>query len=256
MSRIIVTGAGGQLGQSIQKIAIRYGELFFDFKGSREMDITEEEQVRKVFKKGKYDYCINCAAFTNVEIAESNPKKAFSVNAEGVLNLAKSCSQNNVVLIHVSTDYVFDGNQEDPYTVHDKPNPINNYGASKLKGEEYLKKILENYFIVRTSWLYSEFGKNFYRTILHKAETNKILKVTDDQKGCPTNATNLAEYLIELISSKSTSFGVHHFTDGKAMTWYDFAKEILLENGIRDTTVLRDNNYGSFVRRPKNSVLF
>lgn len=256
MKRVLVTGANGQLGKSIEKIASNYPELQFGFKNSKELDVTDASKVEKVFEEGQYHYCINCAAYTNVEKAESEQKKAFSINADGVQNVAMNCVQNNVILIHISTDYVFDGEKAEPYTIKDNPNPINVYGASKLLGEEYVQEILNSYFITRTSWLYSEFGKNFYKTILRKAKEEKVLQVTDEQTGCPTHALNLAKFIIDLIDSGSKNYGIHHFTDGKAMTWYGFAEKILADNKLGHTVHLeKAKNYRTFARRPKNSVL-
>lgn len=256
MTRVLVTGANGQLGQSIQKMATDYLELEFMFKSSNDMDITDAEKVTEVFENGQYHYCLNCAAYTNVEKAEIELEKAFSVNAEGVRNIAQSCLKNNATLLHISTDYVFDGEKEEPYTIKDIPNPINVYGASKLKGESDIHGILKHYFIVRTSWLYSEFGNNFYKTILRKARAGEQLKITDEQRGCPTHADNLAEYVLNLIATDSKAFGIQHFTDGEVMTWHGFAEKILRENKLEDMVHLeKAENYRTFAQRPKNSIL-
>ena len=256
MIRILVTGANGQLGKSIQKIAPDYSELQLVFKNSKFLDITVSSEIDAILSEQKYDYCINCAAYTNVEKAEEEPNKAFLVNAEAVKNLAEACKRHRVIFIHISTDYVFDGETGIPYLTTDLPKPINIYGASKLKGETYIQEISECYFIVRTSWLYSEFGKNFYKTILQKAKTENIMYITDEQTGCPTRATNLAKYIFDLILSPSTDYGIHHYTDGEAMTWYDFAKMILRDNELHDTIQLhKSENYRTFAQRPKFSVL-
>lgn len=256
MTKVLVTGANGQLGKSIQKIASNFQELKFVFKDSREMDITDIYAIEKALTGGEYQYCINCAAYTNVEKAEIEPDQAFLVNAESVGNLAKVCLKNGVILIHISTDYVFDGEKAAPYTVRDQPNPINIYGASKLKGEHLVRENLTSYFIIRTSWLYSEFGKNFYKTVLQKIAAKVGMKVTDEQTGCPTHAGNLAKFILNLIYSGSTKYGLHHFTDGKAMTWYDFANEILENLDKGDTIHLeKAKNYHTLAKRPKNSVL-
>lgn len=256
MRRVLVTGAYGQLGKCIQKIADKYTDFEFAFKGSKELDITNAEQIKTVFNSKKFDFCINCAAYTNVEQAEKTPDIAYRVNAEGARNLALACKDNHVVLIHVSTDYVFDGEKNEPYAVEDIPNPINEYGKSKLRGEEYIKDILYEYIIIRTSWLYSEFGKNFYKTILEKAKTEGVLYITDEQKGCPTNAINLAKFIIEKIMLKDIKFGICHFTDRKSMTWYEFANRVLKEKGLEEkVNLVRCNDYRSFAKRPKNSVL-
>lgn len=256
MTRILVTGANGQLGQSIQKIASDYAGLEFMFKNSKELNITAATEVAQIFDEDQFDYCINCAAYTNVEEAEREVNKAFSINAEGVRLIVESCLKHDVTFMHISTDYVFDGEKEEPYTIEDAPNPINVYGASKLKGEEHIQELLDFYFIIRTSWLYSEFGKNFHKTILQKAKVENVLQVTDEQIGCPTYADNLAKFILELIDTGSTDYGIHHFTDGEAMTWYGFAKKILIENGLEGKVRLeKAENYRTFARRPKSSVL-
>lgn len=257
MNRILVTGSNGQLGMSLQAIAKDHPDLNFVFKHSKELDITDIRAVNTIFGSTSFDYCINCAAYTNVEQAEKEPDKAFAVNAEGVRNLAKTCKKYQIVLLHISTDYVFDGEKETGYLPEDTPSPINVYGASKLKGEEIICSELSNYFIVRTSWLYNKnYGHNFYRTILRKARAGENLMVTEDQTGCPTNTDNLARFLLDLIANKNTGFGIYHFSDGIAMTWYGFAQTILEENGLLDTVILeKAKNYRTFAARPKNSVL-
>lgn len=256
MKKILVTGANGQLGQCIQKIAPEFKNFQFIFKDSRALDITNKGTLQESFSIENLDYCINCAAYTNVEQAEKTPDIAYAVNAEGVKNLAEICKEHKTVLIHISTDYVFDGEKNEGYLPSDTPNPINEYGKSKLLGEKYLQEIMNNYWIIRTSWLYSEFGSNFYKTILEKSKTNTILKVTDVQKGCPTNANNLALYILENITNHEIKSGINHFTDNIACTWYDFAKKILTEHDLLNTVELvRDKKYRTFVKRPVNSVL-
>ncbi|MDN3664927.1 dTDP-4-dehydrorhamnose reductase [Algibacter miyuki] len=255
-TRVLVTGAGGQLGKTIaERFTENTNNLDFIFATSKDLDITKKQDVLDFFRKNNFDYCINCAAYTNVEQAEKTPMIAFEVNAEGVKNIAEACKETNSILIHVSTDYVFDGEKTTPYIVTDEPNPINEYGKSKLKGENYIKETLEKYFIVRTSWLYSKkYGKNFYKTILEKSKTEQELSIIDSQTGCPTNTVNLADYLFKLI--QNNHFGIHHFTDKKAMTWYDFAKKILTDNNkLEDIKLVKANNYRTFATRPKNSVL-
>ncbi|MCL4164280.1 UNVERIFIED_CONTAM: hypothetical protein GTU68_010844, partial [Idotea baltica] len=218
--------------------------------------ITDKEKVNSTFRTGSFDFCINCAAYTNVDDAERFPQLAFAVNAEGAKNLGQACSSNEVKLIHISTDYVFDGRKQGPYLPEDAPNPINVYGKSKLKGEQYIQELLQQYYIVRTSWLYSEYGANFYKTILKKAKTEKKLSITTDQIGCPTNANNLAVFLMEFLKAAIKPYGIYHFTDGEAMTWYEFAEKILRENRMDDVVHLEKvKNYRTFAARPKNSVL-
>ena len=256
MKHVLVTGAAGQLGRCIKKVASNYKSLSFVFKDSKDLDITNKEKLDALFISGNFDFCINCAAYTNVDDAERFPDLAYAVNADGVKCLAEACSSNDVKLIHISTDYVFDGTKQSPYLPEDVPNPINAYGKSKLKGEKYIQEFLEQYYIVRTSWLYSEYGNNFYNTILKKARTEKKLSITTDQIGCPTNANNLALFLMGFLKTEIKPYGIYHFTDGKAMTWYEFAVKILRENGLDEVVGLEKvKNYRTFAARPKYSVL-
>lgn len=256
--RVLVTGANGQLGKTIEELyAINSLGLDFTFASKENLDITTLDGIDNYFNQNFFDYCINCAAYTNVEQAEKTPDPAYKVNAEGVKNLSEMCLKHQVVLIHISTDYVFDGEKKEPYTVFDKPNPINEYGKSKLLGEQYIQEILSEYFIVRTSWLYSKkYGNNFYRNILKKAKQGEKLKITTDQIGCPTNTENLSRYLLKLITNKSIYWGVRHFSDDEVMTWYDFTKQILLGNDlINKVNLVKTGNYITFAQRPKYSVL-
>ena len=257
-TKVLLTGANGQLGKTIEELYSK-NELGLDFTfvTKKELDITKKKEINSFLTNNNFHYCINCAAYTNVEQAEKTPEIAFKVNAEGVKWLAKACKQTNTILIYISTDYVFDGEKKEPYTPSDVPNPINEYGKSKLLGEQYIQEIMDNYFIVRTSWLYSKkYGKNFYRTILEKAKKEDELFVTDEQLGCPTDTVNLSKYILGLIKEKKTNFGIYHFSDEKVMTWYDFAEQILLENHLKSKTELvKANNYITFAKRPKSSVL-
>ncbi|MBU2995983.1 dTDP-4-dehydrorhamnose reductase [Cellulophaga baltica] len=257
MKKVLVTGASGQLGLTIQDIHKKYENLKFVFKDSNKLDITNLNAIQKIFTNGNFDYCINCAAYTNVEQSEKTPEIAFKINAKGVENLALACKNENVVLIHISTDYVFDGEKLEPYTINDIPNPINEYGKSKLEGEKYIQKILNDYYIIRTSWLYSKIhGHNFYKTILKKAKTGEQIKVTDEQTGCPTDSVNLATFIINQIESKNKLFGIYHYSDDKQMTWFDFAKTIINSYNLNASQLLvLDRNYRTFAKRPVFSIL-
>ena len=257
MKEVLVTGSNGQLGQTLQEYALKAADIAFSFRGLNELDITDGNSVNRELESGHYDFCINCAAFTNVELAEKTPERAFEVNAEGAKNLAMSCKQHKTTLIHISTDYVFDGDKNGAYTVQDSPNPINEYGKSKLKGEDYIRELIPEHFIVRTSWLYSKkYGHNFYRTVVEKAKMGQELHVTDAQIGTPTQTTNLSRFLANEIILGSKPFGTYHFSDGETMSWYDFAQKILKENGLTGSAeLILDRNYHTFAPRPKNSVL-
>ena len=256
--KVLVSGANGQLARTLHKLyKDNKDNIDFNFVHKKELDITDVKQIEDHFSTNRYHYCINCAAYTNVEQAEKTPKIAFKVNAEAVKHLSKICSDAKTVLIHISTDYVFDGEKENPYTVKDIPNPINEYGKSKLLGEQYIQEILEQYFIIRTSWLYSkEFGHNFYKTILDKVNTETELLITDEQLGCPTDTINLSKYIYKLIKVKSVAYGIKHYSDGNDMTWFAFAKQILKENNLEAKIRLaKAKKYFTFARRPKQSIL-
>jgi dTDP-4-dehydrorhamnose reductase len=257
MKRVLVTGAGGQLGKSIQDLAPEYESMEFFFMEKTELDITNRDKVMEKFRQVQPDYSINCAAYTEVDQAEKTPQPAYAVNVKGVENLVRACDETGTILIHISTDYVFDGKKKEGYRPEDQPNPINVYGRTKLEGEQIIHKRLDHYFIIRTSWLYSKkYGPNFYLTILEKAKRGEKLTVTDAQRGCPTDATNLARHILELIDSGSTDYGISHFTDSVAMSWLEFADRILTENGLKEVTELvKGENYLTFAPRPQFSNL-
>ena len=258
MKKVLVTGANGQLGQCLRKIEAQHSEIDFQFVSIHDLDITDTEKVQAFFQDNYYDYCVNCAAYTNVELAESEKENAYLVNAEAVQNLAKACATHNTTLIHISTDYVFDGTKTTPYVETDATNPINVYGASKLKGEMYVQETMNNYFIIRTSWLYAEFGKNFYKTIRQKAAEKAALTITTEQKGTPTNANDLAGLIVKIIETDNTDYGIYHFSNEGEATWYDFAKAIIdnLQLAEADKPSLKSvESYQTKAARPKNSVL-
>jgi len=256
MKRIVVTGANGQLGKCIRDSAQNFPDLDMLFASKQELDIDNSESVERYFSKNKFDYCINTAAYTNVEKAESEPKKAYKTNAEGAKNLAVQCNLNKTTLIQVSTDYVFDGEKQSPYTEEDTCNPINVYGASKLKGEHYVQAFCNQYFIFRTSWLYSQYGHNFFNTILKYSKEGKPLTITTEQTGTPTNANDLAKAILEIISKGSNKYGIYNFSNKGEATWFDFAKAILSYTGqLNITKLAKTDHYRTFAARPKYSVL-
>ncbi|AXG68959.1 dTDP-4-dehydrorhamnose reductase [Kordia sp. SMS9] len=258
MKSVLVTGANGQLGQCIQKIQAAHSDINFHFASIDELDITDTQKVQEFFLKNSYDYCVNCAAYTNVELAESEEDKAYLVNAEAAKNLAKACADNKVTMIHISTDYVFDGTKTTPYLETDATNPISVYGASKLKGEQNVQAVSEKYFIIRTSWLYAEFGKNFYKTMLQKAKEKANLTITTEQTGTPTNANDLAALIVKIINTNNTNYGIYHFSNDGEATWYDFTKEIIQNMHLAEAdqpSLKPVDSYKTKAARPKNSVL-
>jgi dTDP-4-dehydrorhamnose reductase len=180
------------------------------------------------------------------------------VNATAAKQLAEACKAHNVTLLHISTDYVFDGKKTSPYTETDATNPISVYGASKLKGEQYIQEVFDKYFIIRTSWLYAEFGKNFYKTMVQKAKEKANLTITTEQTGTPTNANDLAELIVKIINTDNTNYGIYHFSNDGAATWYDFTKEIIqnMRLAVADQPSLKPvATYKTKAARPENSVL-
>ncbi len=256
MIKVLVTGASGQLGQCFKKFASRFPELDFTFCTSQDLDITQFGVVSAFLRKNEFDYCINCAAYTAVEQAEKEQEMAYLVNGEAVKNLAELCSEYGITLIHFSTDYVFDGKKSAPYNEEEDTDPLNVYGASKLLGEDYIKNHLEEYFIFRTSWLYSDIGNNFLNTIRKKIEQGEPLNITTTQQGTPTNAYDLACYVLELVAEGNTNYGIYHYSNLGEGTWYDFAKEILSLSGKQGEINLNENNdFITLAERPAYSVL-
>ena len=226
MKKILVTGANGQLGQCLQKISSQFEEFEFIFTDSETLDITNKEEVNDFFWQNAPDFCINAAAYTAVDLAETDIEKAFLVNADGAENLAEACAENNAQFIHVSTDYVFDGENNLAYTEEDFTNPLGVYGASKLAGDELALEVNPCSVILRTSWVYSEFGKNFVKTMLNLFATKEELSIVADQFGQPTNANDLAEAIMKIIKSEKITPGIFNFSNLGRISWFDFAEKI------------------------------
>lgn len=256
MKKILVTGANGQLGQCLQKISSQFEEFEFIFTDSETLDITNKEEVNDFFWQNSPDFCINAAAYTAVDLAETEVEKAFLVNADGTENLAEACAENNAQFIHVSTDYVFDGENNLAYTEEDFTNPLGVYGASKLAGDELALEVNLCSVILRTSWVYSEFGKNFVKTMLNLFATKEELNVVADQFGQPTNANDLAEAIMKIIKSEKITPGIFNFSNLGRISWFDFAEKIaeLSEAKIK-LNAIETSQYPTPAKRPKNSVL-
>ena len=251
MKRVLVTGANGQLGLAIKEAASDYPELSFVFAGIAELDVTDAQQIEAFFENHAFDFCINAAAYTNVDKAEEDITAAYLLNETAPRLLAEACKQHAVFLIHISTDYVFDGTKGEPYTTADIPNPINVYGASKLAGEQAIAEVGGDYCIVRTSWLYSEYGINFQTKILEKVKTATYLQVVSDLYGTPTYAPNLVEFLLNKINDLTLASNMEHFSDGLTMSWYDLAKQ--LTNKKINKLALEALNLKA--KRPKNTAI-
>jgi len=256
MINLLVTGSSGQLGQCLKQLLLSATDISCYFAAREDLDITNSDELQRFFSDHNFDYCINTAAYTNVEKAESEQKEAFLINAEGAYSLAKACKKHNVVLLHISTDYVFDGMAKTPYQEQDPTNPLNVYGASKLKGEQHIGNTWNKHFIIRTSWLYSQYGHNFLNSMLEFAKQKKALTITTQQKGTPTNANDLAQVLVAIIKTGNARYGVYHFSNQGEATWYDFAKAIFKATGEIDTVNLaKTEHYATFAKRPSYSVL-
>lgn len=259
---VLVTGANGQLGQSIQFIANKCPNIQFVYTDFQEMDITNLESCQTLFATYKPHFCINTAAYTAVDKAESESEKAHLINAVGPENLAKVCKEYDTILLHISTDFIFDGTSTKPYLESDIPNPKSVYGQTKLDGELAIQKNWEKHFIVRTSWVYSQFGANFMKTMLRLASERDSLSVVNDQIGTPTNAVDLAEVLLKIINTQNLKpniqhlFGVYNFSNKGVCSWYDFAKEIFRINYISiNLQPIPSSAYPTPAKRPAYSVL-
>jgi dTDP-4-dehydrorhamnose reductase len=256
MKKILVTGAAGQLGRCIHNLAPQFPDCSFDLLSKSDLDLENHAALREHFENNSYDYCVNTAGYTNVEKAEEEADCAFNLNANAVQVLSKLCSEHKVVLIYPSTDYVFDGNSNEPYDENASTNPLSVYGQSKLKGEENIEASGCNYFIIRTSWLYSSYNKNFLNTVKQCVNEGKDMTITTEQTGSPTNANDLAEAILHIINTDSKQFGLYHFSNKGHATWFDFAERILdYSNQIGVIKLVKTDHYRTFAARPKYSVL-
>lgn len=256
MIHVLVTAKDGQLGQCFQNLALKHPNIQFVFKSSSELDITNKAKIEGAFGTHSFDYCINCAAYTAVDKAEEATELADRVNHIGAKLLAESCKNFNVTLIHISTDFVFDGEAKAAYLEDDITHPLGVYGKTKLAGEHAIAKTLQNYFIIRTSWLYSEYGHNFLKTMLRLADQRDEIGVVGDQKGSPTYAKDLAEAVLQIIELRSTTYGIFHYSNAGEVTWYDFAKEIFeLSNSSIKLNKIETKDYPTPAVRPKYSIM-
>ncbi|KQC30119.1 dTDP-4-dehydrorhamnose reductase [Flagellimonas eckloniae] len=256
--KILVTGASGQLGSTFKSLVAEGGtkDLDFVFKSSSELDITDFDEVRAELVSSDYAYCINCAAFTNVDKAEADNDLAYRVNVTGARNLAMNCNKSKTVLIHISTDFVFDGFLNTPYLEDDIARPIGFYGDTKYKGERAIINNLEEHFVIRTSWLYSEFGNNFMKTMLKLGAERDELSVVYDQVGTPTYALDLAKVVLHIVKAHSIEYGVYNYSNEGVASWYDFAKAIFEGYNIDiDLKPILSEAYPTPAERPKFSVL-
>ncbi len=226
---ILVTGSKGQLGNELQVLAHKFPQFSFLFTDVDELDISNKKAVNAIFKENKFQCVINCAGYTNVDKAEEEQDLARKINVQGLKNIAQACNKYDVELMHISTDYVFDGKNHRPYSETDFTNPLSVYGETKLEGEQMVEEFAKTAIIIRTSWLYSSFGHNFVKTILKYGSERDELNIVYDQIGTPTYAADLAELIMANIEDLKWLQGTHiyHYSNEGVCSWYDFAKEIV-----------------------------
>jgi len=258
LQTILVTGANGQLGSELRVIAAKYPLFKFLFTDKISLRIEDEEEVKKYFTEHSVNYCINCAAYTAVDKAESEKESAFLINTTAVAILARACDQHNAQLLHVSTDYVFDGTATKPYKETDSTNPVSIYGQSKLQGEELAIKFSPSAIIIRTAWVYASFGNNFVKTMLRLMKEKESINVVSDQFGCPTYAADLAAVIMHIVASGKGKQhpGIYHYSNAGITNWYEFAVAIKKISGnsciVNPITTAQ---YPTAAKRPAWSVL-
>lgn len=253
---IIVFGASGQLGQCIKNVADikRINNIIFP--SEPEANILDIDALNKLFEKYKPAYAVNCAAYTAVDKAEENADAAKQVNVIGAKNLALQCAIHGTILIHISTDFVFKGDKATPLIETDATEPISVYGQTKVDGEKAIAAVFAQYFIIRTGWLYSEYGNNFVKTMLKLGVEREELKIIADQVGTPTYAIDLAEFILQIIETNSKAYGTYHYSNEGVTSWFDFARAIF---DISLTNVkaipIRTDEYPTKAARPAYSVM-
>ena len=257
MERVLVTGSQGQLGLSVEEISSHYqDQCCFFYTDVEELDITQFDDVFHYCHDHNITVIINAAAYTAVDLAEDFPEKCYAINRDGVKNLATAAEKLGIFMVHISTDYVFDGNSEIPYIESDHPNPISVYGKSKLEGELIMKRVLNRGVIIRTSWLYSIYGKNFLKTMIELSGKQKEIQVVADQYGTPTCGADLAKVIMEIVIKKDPIKGVEifHYSNSGSCSWFDFAIFIISKTGA-DCQVrpISSTEYKTKAKRPKHS---
>ncbi|HVV55120.1 MAG TPA: dTDP-4-dehydrorhamnose reductase [Mucilaginibacter sp.] len=256
MGNIVVFGASGQLGQCLKKVAEQKGIPNIHFPPESEADILNKEKLATIFSDYSPKWCINCAAYTAVDKAEDDMEKARLINKTGVDNIVELCQQYGSTLIHTSTDFVFKGDKPVPLKEDDLAEPVNIYGLTKLEGEQSVTDSMGKYYILRTSWLYSEYGNNFVKTMLRLGSEREELRIVADQVGTPTYAMDLAACIFDIILSGKDAWGTYHYSNEGVASWYDFAKAIFDISGVKVKTYpIRTDEFPSKAVRPAYSVM-
>ncbi|TDM00646.1 MAG: dTDP-4-dehydrorhamnose reductase [Flavobacteriaceae bacterium] len=268
-TQVLVIGRNGQLGSCLHFLSEKpevSSEFAFSFVDFPELNLTDENQIVSLFEENalkpdkKFDVCINAAAYTAVDLAETEKELAYNINALGPKYLAEACKKHNVLLVHVSTDYVFDGNSAVPYRETDPTDPVNYYGESKLAGENFVLSTWEKSLILRTAWLYSPYGKNFVKTMLYLLENKDQLSVIEDQKGSPTSCLDLALAIMQMIptalDSQKAKYGIYHFSNLGETSWFGFTQKIAEFAGFSTPILpITTEQYPTPAKRPKFSLL-
>ncbi|WP_025145052.1 dTDP-4-dehydrorhamnose reductase [Pedobacter jeongneungensis] len=256
MSKILVIGAGGQLGQCLKVVAERRGIIEIVFPTEQDANILNESALNTLLAKENPAYVINCAAYTAVDKAEEDVDLAKAINETGATYLASACLANDVTLVHISTDFVFEGNEVKLLKEEDEARPINVYGVTKLDGEKAVASILPAYFIIRTSWLYSEYANNFVKTMLKLGAERDELNIIADQVGTPTYAIDLANSIFDVIASSSKAYGIYHYSNEGVTSWFDFAKAIFdINEASVKVNPIPGSAYPTQATRPAFSVM-
>jgi dTDP-4-dehydrorhamnose reductase len=256
MSKLLILGGSGMLGTSLAS-QCALGAIAYDAPRSNTLDIRKRDEVQNYIQRHKPDAIVNCAAWTDVENSESEYPNAIQLNVDAVQNIAIAAREAGLPVVHISTDYVFDGTKREAYSEGDSTNPINSYGVSKMLGEKvFLSVTFENSYIIRTSWLYGASGNNFVKTILGKALVQKRIQVVNDQYGSPTNSEDLARGILAILQKKP-AMGVYHYTNAGVVSWFEFAKRIyqLAGTDVNLIEPIQSTAYPTKVKRPSRSVL-
>ena len=251
--KVLVTGVKGQLGYDVVKDLEKRGHQPIGVDRD-EMDLMDNEAIRTFIMNLKPEAIIHCAAYTAVDKAEEEVETCYQINAEAVKVISECAKELDVKLIYISTDYVFDGTKEGEYVETDLPNPINVYGASKLKGEQYVQTLLEKYYIVRISWVFGVNGNNFIKTMRRLGSERDELNIINDQVGSPTYTADLAPLLVDMM--ETDKYGIYHVTNEETCSWYEFANEIFKQSGMEvKTNPITTDQYPTAAKRPMNSLM-
>jgi len=263
--KLLISGAAGQLGQAFVQELKRQPNIVFVACSRSELDITDMDNVRQVITQAQPDFVVNTAAYTQVDLAETETEAAYRINQLGPANLAQVCQDLDIPLIHFSTDCVFDGHKQGPWTEDDPTAPLSVYGASKLAGEQAVQQHCNKHLIFRVSWVFSEFGHNFVRTMLQLGSSREQLHVVNDQFGKPTCAREIARVVLEILPKHQVQWGLYHLAQPEVISWHGFAEEIFAQarSGdqisssllVKNVSPISTSGYPTPAKRPSNSVL-